>query len=1002
MDGVRGRRFVPISTLQALAFALVMLLMVGGLGGLIFYISDRTTPDSPRAVSGSIDIRDWDFSSSGPIPLSGEWAFAPGTFNLDAPKGPSGLTALARVHVPGDWRAKTGSSSAAMASPYGYGLYVIDIDRSEGQDGLALLVPDEAIAWQLWIGGELKAQSGVPAQKASLALVHRRSVLVPLPDTRPSSSFTGTERTEVEILVSNYSYDVGGLINPVVLGLSKHLAARLEAISILDGIVLGCLFAIGLYHFFLFILGIDDRASLYFGVFCFFLLVRSIVIAHYPERIFEEGPLGALAFGLSARIEYLCFFLGMPTYLAFVVRLFPEESDRRVLLAAGILGIAASAFVLLTPVPLFMAWTTKPFQAATILACAYALLVFGRAAAKGRLGAWYGLVGFAAFFLIILNDIFHADMLIRTAHLAPLGLLLFMNADSCIISSRVAATFASERRLSRELAEEKQLLDRRIADRTAELSASNERLRDVDKAKSRFLATISHELRTPLTLLVSPLEQAARGAYGPSIPADGELMSRLLRNGYRVLNLVEGMFDFARLELGKLEPRPRYVGLASALSFYAAEVDSLAAKKGVTLSVSDELDTPCEVDVDPRLFEIAFFNVLSNAFKFTPPGGSVKIVASGPLPDGRVSIAVSDTGIGIKSELLPRIFNKLDWQADPSDRLYDGAGIGLSLCKKIVMLHGGEIRAESEEGSGSTFTILLPARRLESGTASASVSEMGDRARSILGEAVKGLREASPKAKPEVAEAARPSTQPFGATPARAPAGAPVLLLVEDSLELLEFTSERLVERFEVRAARDGKEALSLLSLSPVPDLVVSDIMMPRMDGNELFMEAKARLGELCPPFIFLTARSEAEERREALADGVIDYLRKPFDMDELVLKVESLLSLRAKARETGKREVKEALARFLEAEGGAATVVGEGGKAESVRRKREEALSRLAPREAEVALLAARGFPIKEIGQRLGIADRTVSNTLVRVYEKLGIEGKLALVRLLEGRESE
>ena len=445
-----------------------MVLMVGGLGGLLFYISDRTTPGSPRAVSGSIDIRDWNFSSSGPIPLSGEWAFAPGTFNLDAPKGPSGLAALARAHVPGDWRAKTGPSGAAMASPYGYGLYVIEINRGEGQDGLALLMPDEAIAWQLFIGGELKAQSGVPAQKAALTLVHRRSVLVSMPDTRHSSSFTGTERTEVEILVSNYSYDVGGLINPVVLGLAKHLATRMEAISILDGIVLGCLFAIGLYHFFLFILGIGDRASLYFSVFCFFLLVRSIVIAHYPERIFEEGPLGALAFGLSSRIEYLCFFLGMPTYLAFVVRLFPEEADRRVLLAAGILGIAASVFVLVTPVPLFMAWTTKPFQAATILACAYALLVFGRAAAKGRLGAWYGLVGFAVFFLVILNDIFHADMLIRTAHLAPLGLLLFMNADSCIISSRVTATFASERRLSRELAEEKQLLDRRIADRTAE------------------------------------------------------------------------------------------------------------------------------------------------------------------------------------------------------------------------------------------------------------------------------------------------------------------------------------------------------------------------------------------------------------------------------------------------------------------------------------------------------------------------------------------------------
>jgi two-component system sensor histidine kinase ChiS len=988
MDGIIAGLRDPARIRRVLAFALIMCLMIMGVGGILVYVSTGNPPNAPRVVSGSIDLGSWDFSRSSSIPLSGDWAFLPRSFDFRSPGASRQPEGLAAVKVPGDWHG-------AMGSPYGYGLYALHIHRSPGQDGLALLVPDEAIAWSLFLDGDLRAESGRPAETADATLVRRHSVLVPLPDTGgPSGNSTGGE-TEVAIRVSNFSYDVGGLINPVLVGSSRGLAARMEARSALDGLVIGCLLVMALYHFILFVLRIDDRPSLYFCLFCFLLLLRSLAIGHYPERLVSAGPLGAAMFGLSTRVEYLCFYLGMPTYLAFALSLFPAESDRRVLKAALALGLAASALVLFAPVAFFMAWTTKPFQALTVLACIYALFVFGRAVARKRLGAIYGLVGFAAFFLIILNDILHANLLIRTAHLTPLGLMLFMVADSFIVSSRVASTFERERQLARELSEEKLLLDRRIAERTAELSASNERLRDMDRAKSRFLATISHELRTPITLIVSPLEQATRGAYGPSVPSGGDLMTRLLRNGYRVLNIIEGMFDFARLELGRLEPRLEPVDLASTLRFYAAELESLAEKKGIALSVGDDLEAPCEVAIDSRLFEIALFNILSNALKFTARGGRVRISAQGPLPDGRAAIAVSDTGIGIRPGLLPRIFDKLDWQADFSDRLYDGAGIGLSLSKKIVGLHGGEIRAESEEGRGSTFTILLPARKTQAAEAEVggaipgrgaapppiggrAAALISGRARSILGEAAEGP-----------AEAAGGQGLP----------GAPVLLIVEDNRELLEFMRERLGSRFGVRVARDGEEALRCLEAGLEADLVVTDVMMPRMDGNLLFREAKARMGERCPPFVFLTARSEAEERREALAEGAVDYLRKPFDVDELVLKVESLLAMRSRAREGAKRDMKEALARFLETEGG------EGqpkvsDKAEEARRRREEALALLAPREAQIAALVAKGFQTKAIATDLGIAARTVSNALIRIYDKLGVESRLELIRLLEYEE--
>jgi signal transduction histidine kinase len=192
----------------------------------------------------------------------------------------------------------------------------------------------------------------------------------------------------------------------------------------------------------------------------------------------------------------------------------------------------------------------------------------------------------------------HADLVIRTAHLSPLGILVFMIAQSFIVSTRIANTFRRERRLH-----------------------------DMDDAKSRFLATISHELRTPISLIVSPVEQVMRGRYGDSVPAQGEIFAALKRNGYRLLNIVEGMFDFARIELGKLRPRLEAVEPGRVVAFYASELESIAQKMGVSLDYANGLDGPCSVLLDLRLFEIAFFNIASNALKFTPPGGSIRIEA---------------------------------------------------------------------------------------------------------------------------------------------------------------------------------------------------------------------------------------------------------------------------------------------------------------------------------------------------------------------------------------
>ncbi len=951
--------------LQPLAAALLLAAVIAGAGAVLVFVANRAPASAPRAVAGLMDLRSWDFARAGPLSLDGGWGFRPRAFAA-AGGGDRAAPLGLELKVPGDWR-RTATGGVAMGSAYGYGSYSLSMLRASATE-LALMVPDEAISWRLFVDGVRLAENGSPAASAGESVVRRQAILVPLPPPQ-----AGSGRTELAMDISNYSYDVGGLINPILIGPPRLLAARLEALSLLSGFFLGGLVVIALYHFFLFMLRIDDRASLYFSLLCILFTLRSLAIGHYPERLFP----GQAVFDLSLRIEYLTFYLAIPVYLAFVRSLFPEEAPALAHKLSLGLGLAFCLVALATPPPLFMAWTTKTYQAVTIASCLYALAVFARAAARRRKGALYGLAAFAVLVLIIVNDILHADLVIRTAHLSPLGLMILMLANSYIVSSRIATTFAHERQLGRELSEEKLMLDARIAERTAELTASNQRLLDVDRAKSRFLATISHELRTPMTLIVSPLEQALRGRYGQALPVSGEIFARLLHSAYRMLNIVEDMFDIARLELGKLAPRMERVELGKSLAFYSTELESLAQKKGLTLGFEDRLAQGCAVDLDRRLFEIAFFNLVSNALKFTPGGGTVLIVAEGPDPGGRVAVEIRDTGIGIAPALLPGIFDKLDSRLDETERLYDGAGIGLSLTKRILALHGGEIRAKSSPGEGSTFTMLLPAARDGDGeNRGTPPMAIGERGRAILGES---LAEAPGRDH---------ETQ----------AGSATILLVEDNPELLGFMRERLEHDFTVHTAMDGEEALRALEAGFRPEIVVTDIMMPRLDGRSLFREARLLLGASRPPFIFLTARNAPEERLEALAEGAVDYLGKPFDLDELVRKIESLLALRRTARDDGRREVKEALARFLDEELAPGAEPPRGPAHREAEGRRAAMLGRLSGREAQMAEAAARGLPDKEIARELGLSARTVSNTLARVYRKLGVETRFELIRLLSG----
>ena len=407
----------------------------------------------------------------------------------------------------------------------------------------------------------------------------------------------------------------------------------------------------------------------------------------------------------------------------------------------------------------------------------------------------------------------------------------------------------------------------------------SEALAELDRAKTAFFSNVSHEFRTPLTLLLGPLEALLSN---PS--TDEHVLAEIKvahRNGVRLLRLVNTLLDFSRIEAGRAEARYAATDLGAFSGEIAATFRSAFDKAGLALVVETEA-SPQPVYVDRDMWEKILLNLISNAFKFTLEGG-VRIGVRPAAHGGAVEITVSDTGVGIPAHALPKLFERFYRLENRQSRSFEGSGIGLSLVRELVNAHGGTIDVQSVEGEGSTFTVTLPC-----GSGHLTETQVVDQAApaAATGRALEYLDEAL-RWTPEAPE---PRAQPEGAAPAR-------ILLADDNADMRDYLARLLGEHWNVETAADGLAALERLRERPA-DLVVTDVMMPRLDGFGLLaaVRADSELREL--PVIVLTARAGQEARVEGLEAGADDYLTKPFSARELVARVQSNLDLARMRRE--------------------------------------------------------------------------------------------------------
>jgi signal transduction histidine kinase/DNA-binding response OmpR family regulator len=416
-----------------------------------------------------------------------------------------------------------------------------------------------------------------------------------------------------------------------------------------------------------------------------------------------------------------------------------------------------------------------------------------------------------------------------------------------------------------------------------------DKLRELDHARSRFFANVSHEFRTPLTLTIGPLDDVQAGLYGPLDAPLAQQVDLARRNAGRVLDLINQILDVARLESGRTPLRARPLDLGAFVGSVAEPLQAMAERKAMAFEIHRPA-APVEVYADPEQLEKAVTNLLSNALKFTPESGTVRVEVA--AEDGMARVAVRDSGPGIPATDLPHVFDRF-YQVGGSAQTQLGTGIGLALAKEVVDLHGGTLTVASEEGFGSTFTFTLPL-----GQAHLAPKQIVDDEPWAPGAA----RQAPS------AEGSGDGFDSEGVAVLDEDADVTTVLVVEDHPEVRAYVRRHLEAAadgrpaYRVLEAADGEAGL-VLAKARLPDLVISDVMMPKLDGLGLCRALKADPETDFIPVILLTAKAAPEDKLEGLSEHCDDYLTKPFDVAELRARIANLIAVRTRLRERFRQE---------------------------------------------------------------------------------------------------
>jgi signal transduction histidine kinase/DNA-binding NarL/FixJ family response regulator len=534
--------------------------------------------------------------------------------------------------------------------------------------------------------------------------------------------------------------------------------------------------------------------------------------------------------------------------------------------------------------------------------------------------------------------------LVRDLNLFPLEVL---QGNLIFITGMVVNGFLFSHLLSRDLEQ--------LKVETARAEAKSWELKELNKAKSEFLMNITHEFRTPLTVIGGVVKQLRKGRWGDSIQANRRHLDIIERNNGRLLKQVNNLLQLASLERKRFSLNPAAMDLSKVLHSLAGEFQSISLQH--SLSIDVRVPEKLGLTADSSLLQSALINLLSNAVKFSNPGGSIEIGAHSNGEE--IGVYVSDTGIGIPDEQQALIFDRFHQAHSGNTKVSEGTGIGLSLVREIMEQHQGRVELESTEGQGARFTLYFPTHAAPSLSPSPSSLPRSEPA------LLYGNDQKDTQHEKQIH-----------------------LLIVEDSADLTEYLRAELEPAYRLTLSKNGREALEKIRKKR-PDIILSDVMMPEMDGYELLETLQGDEKTMHIPFVFLTARDSIEEQVDALEKGSIEYMVKPFSAEVLRAKIDSIMKHTEEAQTHYRDSLKAEISRLITAFPDSSRDTDGTHEVSGMDFEEISKQFNLTAREREIAGLIRRGCSDKEIAGRLGLSAKTVSNYNTSLFKKFKVSGR-------------
>ena len=828
-----------------------------------FACSRKTS--GPTIQKGFIDLTDYSFVKKGPISLKGQWII----FWNWMPAPEEVLHRLQRINgkeirrespldymkLPGRWNGHELTDGSA-ASGIGYATFALRYHGLAADDmhRLAFRMKDALTAYRIFIAddsagliSEPVMTNGVVGTSEATSVPQHLPLVAPLP--------ANLSNGWIIFQVSNFHDGVGGPIYPLILGTESQLLLQREDKRSRDFLVLGVLLVMSLYHLGLYFQRKEDRSSLWFSVFNAILALRMLLTEKYIQSWWPEP--NETAFEWMMKFDYATVFLAVPVFFFFLQTVFPWKPSHKLRWPVWIIA-GLFLLTLIFPQRVYGPIATFYFIWALIMSLWMLVGVFV-VMKKEELGAGISFTGLLALMVGGIHDTLLAEGVIASMYLLPYAFIFFVIAQSYILVRRFSHAFHTAEHLSQNLARE-------VAVQTAQLEERNKQLEDITRQRTLFFQNISHELRTPLTLIYGLLESVDQGDYGPTGKNLQRPLASLQKNTRQLLRLINQLLDLSRIEAGQVKMNMQAVNISRILGELVESYQELAERKRIRLEVNLKPDV--YVSGDGEKLEKVFYNLMSNAMKFTPEGGRVEIALAQDTREAKIRF--KDSGPGIAETDQRRIFHRF-FQADGARTGHqEGTGIGLAIVKEFIELHDGKLELESRSGEGATFVVVL---------------------KSLLDPNAENYRGKTTLYRADSEQTRGERAEPKGNRPGR-----PEILVVEDSEDMRAFIAHVLRNDYNVVLAKNGKEGVTL-AREKKPDLILTDVMMPVMDGPAMIAELKSDPTLESIPCAILSARMELED--DDNSSNADFFLAKPFKPAELKNAVQEFLHAAKDAAES-------------------------------------------------------------------------------------------------------